>query len=112
MFVPGPRLFEASARRFLEGMHRTHGAPALAASTGLPGLTAELDQHAAAVRDILDLGVGTGEQVSQTVLLAGYIRGLMDDMTTPVTTPPDWATADWLHLRLAGACMQAGFKAP
>ncbi|MEU4316077.1 DUF6401 family natural product biosynthesis protein [Nocardia sp. NPDC024068] len=111
MFVPGPRLFEASARRFLEGMYRTHGAPAQAAAAELPGLIAELDQHAAAVRDILDLGVGTGEEVSQTVLLAGYMRGLMDDMTTPIATPADWATADWLQLRLAGACLQTGHPA-
>ncbi|NUP25176.1 MAG: hypothetical protein HOQ44_00505 [Nocardia sp.] len=107
MFALGPRLFEVSARRYLEGIHRTHGAPAFAAAGALPGLSAELDQHAAAVRDILDLGVETAGRVSPTVLLAGYMRGLLEDRTTPITEPVDWACAEWLHLRLAGACLQA-----
>ena len=108
MFALGPRLFEVSARRYLEGIHRTHGAPAFAAADALPGLSAELDQHAAAVRDILDLGVDTAGRVSPTVLLAGYVRGLLEDRTTPLTEPGDWACAEWLHLRLAGTCLQAG----
>ncbi|WP_328388139.1 DUF6401 family natural product biosynthesis protein [Nocardia sp. NBC_00416] len=111
MFTPGPRLFEISARRYLEGIHRTHGAPALAAATGQPGLSAALDQHAAAVRDILDLGIDAADRISPAVLLAGYMRGLLEDRTTPITGPADWATADWLHLRLAGACVQAGYPA-
>ncbi|GGL30688.1 DUF6401 family natural product biosynthesis protein [Nocardia jinanensis] len=111
MFALGPRLFEVSARRYLEGIHRTHGAPAFAAAAALPGLSAELDQHAAAVRDILDLGVDTAGRVSPTVLVAGYMRGLLEDRTTPITEPAEWATAEWLHLRLAGACLQAGLPA-
>ncbi|MEU1984256.1 DUF6401 family natural product biosynthesis protein [Nocardia sp. NPDC019395] len=107
MFALGPRLFEISARRFLEGIHRTHGAPALAAAAALPGLSAVLDQHCAAVRDILDLGIESADRVPAAVLLAGYIRGLLDELTTPITEPADWATAEWLHLRLAGACLQA-----
>ena len=101
-------MFEVSARRYLEGIHRTHGAPAFAAATALPGLSAELDQHAAAVRDILDLGVDTADGVSPIVLLAGYTRGLLEERTTPLTGPAEWATAEWLDLRLAGACLQAG----
>ena len=110
MFALGPRLFEVSARRYLEGVHRTHGAPALAAAGALPGLSAEIDQHAAAVRDILDLGVDTAGRVSPTVLLAGYMRGLLEDRTAPLTQPADWAAAEWLHLRLAGTCLQAGLS--
>ncbi|MFD4402982.1 DUF6401 family natural product biosynthesis protein [Nocardia sp. NPDC058499] len=105
MFALGPRLFEISARRFLEGIYRTHGTPALAAAAALPGLSAELDQHAAAVRDILDLGVDSVERIPATVLLAGYIRGLLAELTDPITEPAEWATAGWLHLRLAGACL-------
>ncbi|MEU4842540.1 DUF6401 family natural product biosynthesis protein [Nocardia testacea] len=111
MFALGPRMFEISARRYLEGIQRTHGAPAFAAAAALPGLCAQLDQHAAAVRDILDLGIDTAERISPVVLLAGYMRGLLEDRTTPVTEPADWATAEWLHLRLAGACRQAGYSA-
>ncbi|WP_280426737.1 DUF6401 family natural product biosynthesis protein [Nocardia carnea] len=107
MFALGPRLFEISARRFLEGIHRTHGAPALAAAAALPGLSAELDQHAAAVRDILELGVDSADRIPTTVLLAGYIRGLLAELTAPITEPADWATAEWLHLRLAGACLHS-----
>lgn len=108
MFPLGTRSYEASARRFLEGIHRTHGEPALTAAAGLPGLSAELDQHAAAVRDILELGVDAPNRVPPTVLVAGYIRGLLDERTTPIAPPAEWATAGWLHLRLAGACLQAG----
>ena len=107
MFALGPRLFELSARRYLEGIHRTHGAPARVAATELPGVSAALDQHAAAVRDILDLGVDSAERIPATVLLAGYIRGLLAELSAPLTEPADWATADWLHLRLAGACLHA-----
>ncbi|MBF6350601.1 MULTISPECIES: DUF6401 family natural product biosynthesis protein [Nocardia] len=109
MFALGPRLFEISARRFLEGIQQTHGAPARAAATALPGLSAEIDQHAAAVRDILDLGVASADQVPAPVLLAGYIRGLLAELTAPITEPADWATAEWLHLRLAGACLHSTY---
>ncbi|WP_280397475.1 DUF6401 family natural product biosynthesis protein [Nocardia carnea] len=111
MFALGPRVFEVSARRFLEGVHRTHGAPARAAAAALPGLSAVLDQHAAAVRDILELGIDSTAQAPTTVLVAGYMRGLMHELTAPLTEPADWATAEWLHLRLAGACQQAGYPA-
>lgn len=117
MFLLGPALLEVSARKILTRLHKTHGMPALAAAAELPALSAALDQHAAAVRDILELGVEGAARVPMSVLLAGYARGLLDhvreaaaehDMTS--ATPGDlgsWANADWLQLRLASVCLHS-----
>lgn len=120
MFLLGPALLEVSARKILNRLHKTHGVPALAAAAQLPALSAALDQHAAAVRDILEWGVEDAARVPANVLLAGYARGLLDQVReaavgaerTPLTSaaPGDlgaWAGADWLQLRLAGVCLHA-----
>ncbi|WP_199700855.1 DUF6401 family natural product biosynthesis protein [Jiangella rhizosphaerae] len=65
-----------------------------------PGLLAEVDQHAAAVRDILihsHHGLGPVE-------LADYARGVED-----VARDRGWqpGTNDWVSLRLAGVCLLA-----
>lgn len=65
-----------------------------------PGLVAEVDQHAAAVRDILSLGHhGLG-----SVALADYARGVED-----VARERGWRPGrhDWVSLRLAGVCLLA-----
>ncbi|WP_203454335.1 DUF6401 family natural product biosynthesis protein [Jiangella aurantiaca] len=65
-----------------------------------PGLLAEVDQHAAAVRDILILGDhGLGP-----VELADYARGVED-----VARDRGWRPGghDWVTLRLAGVCLLA-----
>ncbi|WP_330228554.1 DUF6401 family natural product biosynthesis protein [Nocardia sp. NBC_00508] len=131
MFFLGPAMLEVSARRTLNRLHQTHGAPALAAAALLPALSAALDQHAAAVRDILQHGVPDATNVPATVLLAGYARGLLDQAReassaeryidglpdgpgTRDTVPADvldWAEADWIHLRLAGVCLH-GMRNP
>ncbi|WP_378733851.1 DUF6401 family natural product biosynthesis protein [Nocardia brasiliensis] len=118
MFLLGPALLEVSARKILNRLHKTHGVPALAAAAELPALSAALDQHAAAVRDILELGVEGAARVPVSVLLAGYARGLLDHVrevaaehgATTSTTPGDlgsWADADWVQLRLASVCLHA-----
>ncbi|MEV6322566.1 DUF6401 family natural product biosynthesis protein [Nocardia sp. NPDC051787] len=131
MFLLGPAFFEVSARRTLHRLHQTHGAPASAAAARLPALSAVLDQHAAAVRDILRHGVADSSDVPPTVLLAGYARGLLDqvreartaerDSHGPADVPErqgkvpqdvrEWAEADWIHLRLAGVCLH-GMRNP
>ncbi|MEU2034924.1 DUF6401 family natural product biosynthesis protein [Nocardia amamiensis] len=131
MFLLGPSFLEASARRTLNRLHQTHGAPATAAAALLPALSAVLDQHAAAVRDILQHGVADSSDVPPAVLLAGYARGLLDQAradraaergghgspdvpATRGTVPQDvheWAGADWIHLRLAGVCLH-GMRNP
>ncbi|MEU2252929.1 DUF6401 family natural product biosynthesis protein [Nocardia xishanensis] len=116
MFLLGPALLEVSARRLLNRLHTTHGAPARTAAAEFPLVSAALDQHAAAVRDILDMGIENTSSVPATVLLAGYVRGLLDhaspagaDTIPFVSAAPEdahgWLNADWLQLRLAGVCL-------
>ncbi|MBF6521361.1 DUF6401 family natural product biosynthesis protein [Nocardia farcinica] len=122
MFLLGPALLEVSAHRMLNRLHRSHGAPALAAAAAYPAVSAALDQHAAAVRDILEFGVDDAHRVPVPVLLAGYARGLLDHCGATVATvlsgatpmtgeapadPAAWLDADWLQLRLASICLHA-----
>nr|WP_221333050.1 DUF6401 family natural product biosynthesis protein [Nocardia transvalensis] len=110
----GSALLEVSARKTLKRLHATHGVPASTAAKELPALSAALDQHAAAVRDILDLGVRNSAMVPTGVLLAGYARGLLDSGPVAVPAPGDlagWIGAEWLQLRLAAVCMLAQKKA-
>ncbi|WP_068031756.1 DUF6401 family natural product biosynthesis protein [Nocardia mexicana] len=115
MFLLGSALLEVSARKTLKRLHSTHGAPALAAAREMPALSAALDQHAAAVRDILDLGVENSAAVPSGVLLAGYARGLVEHSGRGAACAPHdvpgWAAAEWLSLRLAAVCVLSGAKA-
>ena len=99
---------EASARRTLAQLHERIGAPGLAAAAAVPGLLAAVDQHAAAVRDIL--AVGVEGSAGGVVLLAGYARGLLaqgSEMGWRVGVPAGltgWSEADWLTARLVAVC--------
>ncbi|WP_336084498.1 DUF6401 family natural product biosynthesis protein [Nocardia sp. SSK8] len=108
MFSPGPALLEFSARRHLQQLNSEFGVPAVAAAVEVPALSAELDQHAAAVRDILDIGVEDSGRIPVTILLAGYVRGLIEHTEYPVFPPLEWREADWLSLRVAAVCLYAG----
>ncbi|MBF6330821.1 DUF6401 family natural product biosynthesis protein [Nocardia transvalensis] len=114
MFLLGSALLEVSARKTLNRLHSSHGAPALAAAQEAPAVSAALDQHAAAVRDILELGVENSATVPGSVLLAGYARGLLEHSGRAALhaprDPDGWLSADWLQLRLAGVCMLAAQK--
>lgn len=70
-----------------------------------PGLLAAVDQHAAAVRDILVLTSGRAGVVE----LASYARGVQDAARERGWRPsgPVAVRADWVSLRLAGTCMVA-----
>ena len=97
---------EGSARRTLAQLQERVGAPGLAAAATLPGLVAVIDQHAAAVRDILSFGV-EGTAVAGVVLLAGYAKGLLDqarELGWKAELPATWAHADWLTTRLLAVC--------
>lgn len=100
-------MFEFSAHRTLAHLQDRIGAPGMAAAAAVPGLLAEVDQHAAAVRDILTVGVsGPAKGV---VLLAGYARGLLDqarDMGWSFGEPPrsGWSGIDWVTVRLMAVC--------
>ncbi|WP_280228363.1 DUF6401 family natural product biosynthesis protein, partial [Nocardia cyriacigeorgica] len=122
MFLLGPVLIEQSARRSIKRLHKMYGAPALAAAAELPALSAALDQHAAAVRDILEFGVDPDHGTPPVVLLTAYARGLLDQAreTAPAPLGPEdsppgppavpvdtagWSEADWMVLRLAAVCV-------
>jgi hypothetical protein len=108
----GVRRLERSATRLLDRLHGQVGTGIVAASAS-PGLAAVVDQHAAAVRDILKLGVRSGAAVAQSVLLAGYAQGVLDHLRergqhlrVPAGTA-GWARADWFSMRLVAVCALA-----
>ena len=74
----------------------------------LPGVLAVVDQHAAAIRDVLGPRGGTPGLVS----LAGYAEGLLDTAAESGWLPPsaatvDWSVAGWLLVRLRAVCALA-----
>ncbi|HJP76067.1 MAG TPA: DUF6401 family natural product biosynthesis protein [Pseudonocardiaceae bacterium] len=104
---------EFSARRALSQLHDQLGHAGLAAAAAIPGLGAAVDQHAAAVRDIVDVGVEDSATVAGVVVLAGYARGMLDkakELGWRVTAPghlADWTRTDWLTARLVAVCALA-----
>ncbi|MEJ2851966.1 MULTISPECIES: DUF6401 family natural product biosynthesis protein [unclassified Saccharothrix] len=91
-----------SARRFLD---RLGGEIGMATAALAPvGVLAAIDQHGAAVRDILAYGTPAA---AAAILLAGYARGVLDEATAHGWSLPsivEWAHADWTTLRLAAVC--------
>ncbi|MEV6341561.1 hypothetical protein AB0M12_43435 [Nocardia vinacea] len=68
---------------------------------------------------MLEHGVEGSTGVPTSVLPADHARGLLDHLrdadrqaglsevaADTHSTPPPWACANWLHLRLAGLCLQ------
>lgn len=104
---------EFSARRTLRQLHDQFGAAGLVTASTIPGLAAAIDQHSAAVRDILAAGVEGSAAVTGVVLLAGYARGLLDQAREQgwqprvPADPEGWTRADWLTSRLLGVCALA-----
>jgi hypothetical protein len=110
----GVRRLERSARRALDRLNVQLGATGLMAVAAAPGLAAVVDQHAAAVRDILTVGVESGAAVAGIVLLAGYAQGVLDHIRErglQLAVPADtagWLEASWYHVRLLAVCTLAG----
>jgi hypothetical protein len=104
---------EFSARRALSQLHEQLGHAGLAAAAAIPGLGAAVDQHAAAVRDIVDVGVEDSAAVAGVVVLAGYARGMLDKAKelgwrwSAPTHLADWTRTDWLTARLLAVCALA-----
>lgn len=96
---------ESAARREIAALADRLGRVGAALGTLSPGRLATVDQHAAAVRDILSLGAGG----LGTVQLAQYARGVQDAAREAGWTPPDAddAPGDWVVLRLAAVCLLA-----
>ncbi len=100
---------EWGARRSLARLMDQVGAAGLAAAAAVPAVSAVVDQHAAAVRDILVMGVEGSASIAGVVLLAGYATGLLDQAGTDAATVgaavgDQWWRAEWLALRLVAIC--------
>jgi hypothetical protein len=100
-----------SARRWLNRLHEELGAAGLTAAAALPGLSALLDQHAAAVRDATTLGIEGSAAIAGLAMLASYGHGVLSDAHEHGWQPPAdlgaWCAADWTSLRLAAVCALA-----
>ncbi|MFD5830495.1 DUF6401 family natural product biosynthesis protein [Lentzea sp. NPDC060358] len=91
---------EKNARQWISELSDRIGVAGWAALAVTPALAAEVDQHGAAVRDILLLGVEGAGAVAAVVLLASYARGLLDHS-------PDFSPTSWLGVRLMAICQLA-----
>lgn len=73
-----------------------------------PGLRAAIDQHAAAVRDILVMTAGRPGPIQ----LAAYTRGIQDVAADRGWRPEYSGVPDWITLRLLAACDLASSDQP
>lgn len=100
---------ESAARRELTALAERLGLAGLPATPGWgPALVARVDQHAAAVRDILQASTGRVGVVE----LASYARGVQEVAhesgwpSAPLRHDAAWS-ADWVDIRLAAVCLLA-----
>lgn len=105
---PAPsRSAAASARSTLTTLTAVVGTAGLAAAAVNPGLLAEVDQHAAAVRDSLH---GDHRPLS-VAALAGYAEGIhaaaLEHGWQSPTTMVDWSQPGWLLTRMLAVCALA-----
>jgi hypothetical protein len=100
---------QASAQTALDELMAWVGVDGLVAALRTPGLLAEIDQHAAAVRDAI---VAAGRPVD-ALSLSRYARSIAaaaDRMGRPLPeqsldgTDTDWSNAGWHLLRLVAVC--------
>jgi hypothetical protein len=101
--VPG-RL--SASRELLRLLIDEIGAPGMLMMRRVPRLVAEVDQHAAEVRDAL----GDGRFAPSTVALAGYTEGLIhaaEEAGWEFPATIDWTRGDWRVIRLLAICVLA-----
>src|SRR4051812_1615067 len=96
-----PLTTDAAARGYLDRLMALIGVDGLMAAAVLPGLLADVDQHAAAVRESLS---SAGRAVAP-MSLASYARSVLavrerQGRPTPDVTKVDWAEPEWTVLRL------------
>src|SRR2546427_8578972 len=111
MTSPGPGAYPvrlAAARATLADLTARIGTAGLAAAATRPGLAAAVDQHAAALWDLLS----EGEPAPSPIGLAGYADGLRDMASglgwhLPQPSHVDWDAAPWLLVRLVAVCQVA-----
>jgi len=115
---------EWSATRTLRRLTETVGRPGLRAAAAEPGLAALVDQHAAAVRDMVRDAARPAARgqvatlahtrtLGEMVRLAGYARTLLEEQRrsgASIVMPQDgtWRPTDWTTLRLIAVCQIAG----
>jgi hypothetical protein len=102
------KLRQSAARSTLNGLMIWLGDHGLSAAGRSIGLTAAIDQHAAAVRDAL----GDPAEGPSAVALAGYAAGVRDALIEaewrmlPVNEL-DWSALEWPVVRLLAVCLLA-----
>jgi hypothetical protein len=101
------------ARALLDEMMARVGVDGLAAALGDAGLLAQVDQHAAAVRDALR-GAGREVDAGGLAAYAKSIAAAADRMGRPVPQPGHaylsgtaWLAAEWHLMRLVAVCLIA-----
>jgi hypothetical protein len=101
------------ARTLLDEMMARVGVDGLAAALGDTGLLAQVDQHAAAVRDAL-ANAGRAVDVEGLAAYAKSVSAAADRMGRPVPQPGHayisgsaWLAAEWHLLRLVAVCLIA-----
>jgi hypothetical protein len=101
------------ARALLDEMMARVGVDGLAAALGDAGLLAQVDQHAAAVRDALRQA-GRAVDAEGLAAYAKSIAAAAARMGRPVPRPgeayvsgPAWLAAEWHLMRLVAVCMIA-----
>ena len=101
------------ARTLLDEMMARVGVDGLAAALGDAGLLAQVDQHAAAIRDAL-ANAGRAVDVEGLAAYAKSVAAAADRMGRPVPQPghayisgPAWLAAEWHLLRLVAVCLIA-----
>ncbi|MEV4510858.1 DUF6401 family natural product biosynthesis protein [Dactylosporangium sp. NPDC049525] len=111
MSIPASNLGadHATVQMLLDRLHRRIGAAGLAAAAVIPGLSAQVDQHAAEVRDLL----GVQGRRPTLAALASYADGLLDGATDRGWQAPQhdlagWVDADGVTVRLTALCALAG----
>ncbi|MEV0134095.1 DUF6401 family natural product biosynthesis protein [Dactylosporangium sp. NPDC050688] len=98
----------ATMQMLLGRLHRQIGAASLAAAAVTPGLSAQVDQHAAEVRNLL----GVRGRRPTLAVLASYADGLLDGAIdrgwqTPQHDLAGWVGPDAVTVRLMALCALA-----
>jgi hypothetical protein len=111
--IPAPAAPVDPAILLLDEMMARVGVDGLAAALGDPGLLAQVDQHAAAVRESLH-HAGRTVDASGLAAYARSVTAAADRMGRPVPQPGHayisgsaWLAAEWHLVRLVAVCMIA-----
>jgi hypothetical protein len=111
--IPAPAAPVDPAILLLDDMMARVGVDGLAAALGDPGLLAQVDQHAAAVRESLH-HAGRTVDASGLAAYARSVAAAADRMGRPVPEPGHayvsgsaWLAAEWHLVRLVAVCLIA-----